>query len=156
MLTKSTIILYGGLLEIGDREVSLDDVWILDLKKRRDEGWGCLREDTSHQQVWIGDRSESECSGSVSGSARGGDKAVRESVDGTDTNLERINEVETLSEYFARTKLHWVKLVGGDGEDIDLENCTAQEKKERKEKKKKVKKEAFELAKALFEGGEEV
>jgi hypothetical protein len=43
---------YGGLLEIGDREVTMDDFWCLDLARRR---WECLFEGTMHLQVWKGE-----------------------------------------------------------------------------------------------------
>ncbi|GAX23268.1 hypothetical protein FisN_21Hh047 [Fistulifera solaris] len=46
------LYIYGGLLEVGDREVTLDDLWRLDLRKRN--GWECLFVGTMHQQVWRG------------------------------------------------------------------------------------------------------
>jgi hypothetical protein len=44
--------LLGGILEVGDREVTLDDMWALDLRKR--EQWECLWPGTMHKQVWRG------------------------------------------------------------------------------------------------------
>jgi hypothetical protein len=44
--------LLGGILEVGDREVTLDDFWALDLRKR--EKWECLWKGTMHNQVWRG------------------------------------------------------------------------------------------------------
>lgn len=46
------LYLYGGILEVGDREVTLDDMWCLDLRKR--ETWECLWPGTMHRQVWRG------------------------------------------------------------------------------------------------------
>lgn len=46
------LYLYGGILEVGDREVTLDDMWALDLRKR--ENWECLWPGTMHKQVWRG------------------------------------------------------------------------------------------------------
>ena len=46
------LYLYGGLLEVGDREVTLDDMWALDLRKT--ENWECLWPGTMHRQVWRG------------------------------------------------------------------------------------------------------
>jgi hypothetical protein len=42
----------GGILEVGDREVTLDDMWSLDLRKR--DKWECLWKGTMHKQVWRG------------------------------------------------------------------------------------------------------
>jgi N-acetylneuraminic acid mutarotase len=64
------LYIYGGLLEVGDREVTLDDLWRLDLRKRN--GWECLFVGTMHQQVWRGaihDDDESYVSSSGPGGA---------------------------------------------------------------------------------------
>ena len=64
------LYVYGGLLEVGDREVTLDDLWRLDLRKRN--GWECLFVGTMHQQVWRGaihDDDESYVSSSGPGGA---------------------------------------------------------------------------------------
>ena len=42
----------GGILEVGDREVTLDDFWAVDLRKR--EKWECIWKGTMHTQVWRG------------------------------------------------------------------------------------------------------
>mmetsp|Transcript_17928 Transcript_17928/g.21477 ORF Transcript_17928/g.21477 Transcript_17928/m.21477 type:complete len:395 (-) Transcript_17928:86-1270(-) len=47
-----TLYIYGGLLEVGDREVTLDDCWSLDLRKR--DKWVCIWEGSMHKQVWRG------------------------------------------------------------------------------------------------------
>ena len=53
MLVRSNILyIFGGILEVGDREVTLDDCWIMDLRKRTH--WECLWEGTMHKQVWRG------------------------------------------------------------------------------------------------------
>mmetsp|Transcript_15274 Transcript_15274/g.22488 ORF Transcript_15274/g.22488 Transcript_15274/m.22488 type:complete len:850 (+) Transcript_15274:146-2695(+) len=54
----NTLYVYGGLLEVGDREVTLDDCWVLDLNKR--DGWTCLFGGTMHKQVWRGAESDNE------------------------------------------------------------------------------------------------
>jgi hypothetical protein len=46
------LYLLGGILEVGDREVTLDDMWTLDLRKR--DKWECLWQGTMHRQVWRG------------------------------------------------------------------------------------------------------
>jgi N-acetylneuraminic acid mutarotase len=53
LIVRSNILyIYGGLLEVGDREITLDDLWAFDLKKR--EKWECISEGTMHKQVWRG------------------------------------------------------------------------------------------------------
>jgi Domain of unknown function (DUF4110)/Galactose oxidase, central domain len=46
------LYIFGGILEVGDREVTLDDCWALDLRKRTH--WECLSEGTIDKQVWRG------------------------------------------------------------------------------------------------------
>ena len=66
----NTLFLYGGILEVGDREVTLDDVWSLELQKR--EEWVCIHEGTMHKQVWKGVDSDNE---SYISTDRGGDES---------------------------------------------------------------------------------
>lgn len=40
------------MLEVGDREVTLDDCWSIDLNKR--EKWTCISPGQMHRQVWKG------------------------------------------------------------------------------------------------------
>lgn len=48
----NTLFLLGGILEVGDREITLDDMWTLDLRKR--DRWECLWQGTMYKQVWRG------------------------------------------------------------------------------------------------------
>lgn len=41
-----------GVLEVGEREVTLDDCWCIDLNKR--EKWTCITPGQMHRQVWKG------------------------------------------------------------------------------------------------------
>ncbi|EEC43416.1 predicted protein [Phaeodactylum tricornutum CCAP 1055/1] len=52
LVSGHTLFVYGGLLEVGDREVTLDDLWSFDLRKR--EKWECHWPGTMHKQVWRG------------------------------------------------------------------------------------------------------
>jgi len=54
----NTAYLYGGILEVGDREVTLDDLWSLELQKR--EEWVCIHPGSMHRQVWKGAESDNE------------------------------------------------------------------------------------------------
>ena len=38
----NTLLLFGGVLEVGDKELTLDDIWSLDLAKL--DKWSCRRE----------------------------------------------------------------------------------------------------------------
>ncbi|GKY94895.1 kelch domain containing 4 [Mayamaea pseudoterrestris] len=51
-ISGSVLYVYGGLLEVGDREVTLDDFWCFDLRKR--EQWVCIFAGSMHKQVWRG------------------------------------------------------------------------------------------------------
>ncbi|XP_057861987.2 uncharacterized protein LOC131070450 isoform X2 [Cryptomeria japonica] len=46
---KDTLYLYGGMMEVGDQEVTLDDVYILDLNKL--DEWKCIKE--ASKTEWI-------------------------------------------------------------------------------------------------------
>ena len=52
VVSAHTLYMYGGILEIGDREVTLDDMWCIDLRKNRT--WQCIYPGTMHEQVWRG------------------------------------------------------------------------------------------------------
>lgn len=41
---KNTLWLYGGIVEIADVEIALDDMWRVDLAKC--EGWECLKDNS--------------------------------------------------------------------------------------------------------------
>jgi Domain of unknown function (DUF4110)/Kelch motif/Galactose oxidase, central domain len=53
-----TLYVYGGLLEVGDREITLDDLWSLNLVDR--QAWKCIFPGTMHQQVWRGSTADDE------------------------------------------------------------------------------------------------
>jgi Domain of unknown function (DUF4110)/Kelch motif len=60
VLLGNNLILYGGLLEVGDREVTLDDMWSVDLRKRGP--WVCMFPGTMHKQVWRGTTDDDDSS----------------------------------------------------------------------------------------------
>jgi len=47
-----TLFVYGGTVELGDVEVTLDDCWSLDLNRR--DSWRCVSEGHMKHQVWRG------------------------------------------------------------------------------------------------------
>jgi hypothetical protein len=86
----NTLYIYGGVVEIGDREVTLDDCWSIDVIKR--EKWTCIWPGNMHKQVWKGvDDDDSYIS-----SEQGGDDD-EDSLD-EDFDLEPIDEAENNEE----------------------------------------------------------
>jgi hypothetical protein len=53
MVKGNTLYIYGGMTELGDIEVTLDDCWALDLNKR--DTWKEVLPGTMHNLVWKGD-----------------------------------------------------------------------------------------------------
>ncbi|CAM9721129.1 unnamed protein product [Chrysoparadoxa australica] len=47
----NTLFIYGGLLEVKDREYTLDDCWALDLNTRTE--WKTIQEGSMDQQAWL-------------------------------------------------------------------------------------------------------
>lgn len=76
----SVLYIYGGLLEVGDREVTLDDFWSFDLRKR--EKWDCVYAGTMHKQVWRGAVNDDD------DSYYSADRNVRNDDDETDSDAE--------------------------------------------------------------------
>jgi hypothetical protein len=52
----NSLVLYGGVTDVGDKQITLDDVWALDLKKL--DRWENLVAATS--QVWFGDEEDDD------------------------------------------------------------------------------------------------
>jgi hypothetical protein len=152
------LLLYGGLVEVGEREVTLDDFWRLDLKKR--EGWECLFPGTMHKQKWrgasrddedscvsAGDGENPEEEGEASSDEdRGLPKGARDNIEegdyrfsGGDAALCPL-EGEALTDYYKRTVSYWtLKASSAFGDASDQ----AQSEKE-------LKREAFHLAQNRF------
>jgi len=68
VIRNNTLYIYGGVLEVGDREVTLDDCWSIDLNKR--DKWTCIWTGQMHRQVWKGVDSDND---SYISSDQGGD-----------------------------------------------------------------------------------
>ena len=69
VIQNNTLYIYGGVLEVGDREVTLDDCWSIDLNKR--DKWTCIFPGQMHRQVWKGIDSDNDSY--ISSSDQGGD-----------------------------------------------------------------------------------
>ena len=100
---NNTLYLYGGLLEVGDRELTLDDFWSIDLQKR--EEWKCIWRGTMHRQVWKGVDSDLDDASYVS---TGDDKlyGIDDESDGDEDHdnnvLQQLNEAEQKARKEAR------------------------------------------------------
>lgn len=87
VVRNNTLYLYGGLLEVGSREVTLDDMWSLDLQKR--EQWVCVFEGSMNQHAWKGEESDGESNVS---STVNDDGNVSDEEDDEDYTPEETNE----------------------------------------------------------------
>ncbi|KAJ3359091.1 hypothetical protein HDU91_005009 [Kappamyces sp. JEL0680] len=131
-VSRNHLYMLGGILEIGQRELSRSDMWSINLDKL--DGWTCLQTDETVEKAWLGEESASE-SGSDSDDSQsddGGeekdspevslaeaDARLKESVailrqDGADiVPLEDPNNEprprEKMAEYFERTSPYWIQ-----------------------------------------------
>ncbi|KAI5074550.1 hypothetical protein GOP47_0010511 [Adiantum capillus-veneris] len=88
---RDTLYLYGGLMEVGDREVTLDDLYTLDLNKL--DEWRCLME--ASKTEWVEhNEEEDDDDESDFGSASGTDEDS--SGDETDGDIQK-RKSESLS-----------------------------------------------------------
>ncbi|VDP84452.1 unnamed protein product [Echinostoma caproni] len=144
----STLFLYGGVFEAGDREVTLDDFFCLDLNQP--VSWKCLFAGTQDNQEWFGSDIEDEdddyvesdseeekkgaCSTrqQASGTATGQTSMEIDEGDSSDSSDDEDEELtenaplpeagETYTRYWSRTSQFWCELVQrglGDHEDSD-------------------------------------
>ncbi|CAI5739748.1 unnamed protein product [Hyaloperonospora brassicae] len=135
----STLYVYGGVVEDGDREITLDDCWSLDLK-RLDE-WKQVLPGTMSHQIWKGDVSETE------ESSDDDDDDDYDESDDNEEDEEDDNDDDDAGRMKARkekklakaVKRAMVVLAKNEGEDV--KEAVAREKKDKK-KKGKVKKES--------------
>ncbi len=52
----NTLYLMGGIVEVGEKEITLDDMWSLDLAKL--DGWQVLRENTIGEEMFVEDKAK--------------------------------------------------------------------------------------------------
>ncbi|XP_066505188.1 kelch domain-containing protein 4 isoform X2 [Hoplias malabaricus] len=133
------LFLYGGMFEVGDRQFTLSDFYVLDLHKM--EQWEVLVEMDPKTQEWL-EESESEDEGDEEEAKGGEDEEDEESSeDESDEDEEDehppVKPGESLSQYQSRTEAYWQGLartnMGPDAKD------------------KKVQKVGLAMAKVFFE-----
>lgn len=120
---NSTLYVYGGVYEVGDRKITLDDFYCLDLN--RPISWTCLYGGTQSEQEWFGsDLEESEEEDDESGDSEVETAAATRShnmeVDSdssADDDEELVEDApaplseESASVYWSRTADFWCSLV---------------------------------------------
>ncbi|KAL8434626.1 hypothetical protein ACSSS7_003024 [Eimeria intestinalis] len=92
LVRGATLVLMGGIMELGSKEVTLDDCWTLNLNKR--DRWVRVLEGTMHEQEWKGAESEAESSSGGSGgeasSDSGSDASDSEEEDGETSSADDV------------------------------------------------------------------
>jgi Domain of unknown function (DUF4110)/Galactose oxidase, central domain len=119
-MSGSTLFVYGGILEVGDREVTLDDMWSIDLRRKR--YWECIFAGTMHRQVWRG--AEHDDDESYYSSSKGGDRAEEEDGDDHEAEEEKISNEDDLRKKSKAAKKEIAKLI--EKYDLEDENITSQ------------------------------
>lgn len=127
IIRGSTLYVYGGVVEDGDREITLDDCWSLDLK-RLDE-WKLLLPGTMAEQEWKGEVSETEESSD-------GDEDSDEDEEDDDDFYDRRPSKKEVAESQSDTVERAVEMLKERDENDDEEH--GEEKKKKKKSKKKT------------------
>ncbi|RLN20101.1 hypothetical protein BBJ28_00016935, partial [Nothophytophthora sp. Chile5] len=130
MIRGSTLYVYGGVVEDGDREITLDDCWSLDLK-RLDE-WKQLLAGTMDQQEWKGEVSETEESSDGEDDDEDDEEEDEEDEEDEDEGSTRTRAAEAKAAAVERAvEMLAQKAAGGDAE------AAAKKEKKKKAKSKK-------------------
>ena len=123
VLYKDKLYIYGGLVEVGDREVTMDDMWALDLKSKK---WECLFVGTVNHQVWKGETEETD---SVSYQSTGDDDDEDDDSDDEDKIIVLDDNTpgpkEAQADFYTRKSELWNGLVEAD-EDTPRKEITRQ------------------------------
>uniref|UniRef100_A0A8D0ZDP8 Kelch domain-containing protein 4 n=1 Tax=Sus scrofa TaxID=9823 RepID=A0A8D0ZDP8_PIG len=108
------LYLYGGMFEAGDRQVTLSDLYCLDLHKM--DAWTALVEADPENQEWLEETDSEEDSDEVEGAEGGGeddeddeDEEEEEDDDGGEHHPS-VMPGEPFVDYLPRTEQYWVKL----------------------------------------------
>ncbi|XP_023392422.1 kelch domain-containing protein 4 isoform X1 [Pteropus vampyrus] len=131
------LYLYGGMFEAGDRQVTLSDLYCLDLHKM--DEWTALVEADPETQEWL--ETDSEEDSDVGEGAEGGEEDEDSGEDSGEEDGEPQHPLvmpgEQFTDYLPRTEQYWVRLARDDaGPDA---------------KEKRVLKVAHAMAKTFFD-----
>ena len=106
LVRGNTLFIQGGILEVGEREVTLDDCWSIDLNKR--EEWNCIWNGTMHKQVWKGAESDNE-SYISSGAGTGGMESDDEDDDFDEFDEDIVDELDEEAKAAAKAAIKEAK-----------------------------------------------
>jgi N-acetylneuraminic acid mutarotase len=109
---KNTLYLYGGILELGDKEFYLEDLWSVSLDKLNE--WNCITSDESSRSTWLGEESDDssdsdESNDFVVDSEESDDESEALPMDCFESSIiiDDPTPKESLREYFLRTCVDW-------------------------------------------------
>ncbi|XP_036896115.1 kelch domain-containing protein 4 [Sturnira hondurensis] len=136
------LYLYGGMFETGSRQVTLNDLYCLDLHKM--DEWTVLVEAGPETQEWLEETDSDEDSDAAEGAEGGEEDQEEEDQEDEDSSEEDgepqhplVTPGEQFADYLPRTEQYWVRLARDDaGPDA---------------KEKRVLKVAHAMAKAFFD-----
>ncbi|KAF9272304.1 hypothetical protein BGZ68_002534, partial [Mortierella alpina] len=139
---KSTLFIFGGILEVRDREYTLDDFFSLNLDKMTE--YICLRQSEFESQLWLGEESDDEEEGDED--EDDDDEDEEEDEDDEDDDEDEDEKEDEEGEAIAAESSQKDKKSKKDGKDKSekKEKKDKKEKKEKKEKKDKKDKAATE------------
>ncbi|XP_057569423.1 kelch domain-containing protein 4 isoform X3 [Hippopotamus amphibius kiboko] len=106
------LYLYGGMFEAGNRQVTLSDLYCLDLHKM--DAWAVLVEMDPESQEWLEETDSEEDSDEVEGAEGGGEDEDEDSSEGGREQPPSVAPGELFADYLPRTEQYWVKLARDD------------------------------------------
>lgn len=117
------LYLYGGMFEVGDKQLTLGDLYSLDLHKM--DKWDILLEMDPKTQEWLESDEEEDDEDDGDEEARGGESEEESEEEESESEEEAdhpcVEAGESLEEYQRRTEVYWVKLaranMGPDAKD---------------------------------------
>jgi hypothetical protein len=142
MIRGSTLYVYGGVVEDGDREITLDDCWSLDLK-RLDE-WQEVLPGTMAQQVWKGELSETEESSDGDDDDDEDDEFDESGDESDEADVGRIKAREEKEK--AKALERAMAMLATKADDAEGDESAAKKAKKDKKKKAKTKKDSHRKA----------
>ena len=154
------LYIYGGVTELEDIEIALDDCWSIDLNKR--DAWKQELPGTMHRFAWKGPI-ETATEGSLSEDENepGGEDGEeddeddeettavdqeRETDDGRSTDDVKPLTGEALRDFYTRTSAHWLAAASASTAPL----AASANEKEKAKHEKEVKRMAFSLAEEIY------
>jgi len=119
VMKKGIMYLYGGMLEHKDQQITLNDLWAIDVKKV--DAWKELVKSDDTAADWQEEASDAD-SDSEEDEEGGGDneeKSVKQqqSIDWGDQDLPKVRPNDNLPSFWFRTREEWLELVSMKLED---------------------------------------